>query len=189
MAKLWNWGIVLFLIIGLLFSHEEEMMIGLMNTPHQTFQLVFTVISSACLWGGFLNIIEKIEFMNYFMFIFKPILKCIYGKIIFNQKIYTLLASNMVANLLGMGSLATMSGLKAFQHLQEYNSHKNYPTREMLSLVIMNTAGFCLFPSSLIMLRQKFLSRHLYAFYPYMIIISVTIIIIGLIIQRVIDHE
>ena len=32
-------------------------------------------------------------------------------------------------------------------------------------------------------------SQDIYAFYPYMLVIGITIIIIGLIIQRVIDHE
>ena len=59
----------------------------------------------------------------------------------------------------------------------------------MLTLVIVNTAGLCLFPSSLIMLRKQMGSTSLYAFYPYMLIISITIIIIGLLLQRVIDRE
>lgn len=78
---------------------------------------------------------------------------------------------------------------RQFQRLNELNRLSNRPSREMLTLVIVNTAGLCLFPSSLIMLRKQMGSTDIYAFYPYMLLIAVTIIIIGLIVQRVIDHE
>jgi len=189
MARIWKWCIVIFLLIGLLLHREEDMMNAIMDTPYTVFDLVFTVILSACLWGGFLNIIEKTGFMNYFSFILKPVLRFIYGPIIYQDHLYDYISSNVLANLFGLGSLATLSGIKAFQKLNEMNPHPSYPSKPMLTLVIMNTAGLCLFPSSIIMLRKQFASQSLYEFYPYMLIISITIIMIGLIIQRMIDHE
>lgn len=189
MARLWKWCLVLFFLTGLMLGHEDEMMSSIMDTPFQVFDLVLTLILSASLWGGFLNIIEHTGFMNYFSFLLKPILKIVYGKVIDQQDVYNDLSSNIIANLLGLGTLATISGLKAFQQLNQYNPHPSYPSRSMLTLVIINTAGLSLFPSSLIMLRQQFNSSSPYAFYPYMLIISLTIIIFGLCIQRVIDHE
>ena len=189
MAKVWKWSVVIFLLTGLLLHHEEDMMNAMMETPYLVFDLVTTVILSACLWGGFLNIIEKTGFMNYLSFLLKPLLRLIYGPILDQENVYAYLSSNVVANLLGLGSLATLSGIKAFQRLNELNRLSNRPGREMLTLVIVNTAGLCLFPSSLIMLRKQMGSTDIYAFYPYMLLIAVTIIIIGLIVQRVIDHE
>lgn len=189
MAKVWKWSVVIFLLIGLLLHHEEDMMNAIMDTPSQVFDLVMTVVLSACLWGGFLNIIEKTGFMNYFSILLKPLLRLIYGPIIDQEHVYAYLSSNVIANLLGLGSLATLSGIKAFLRLNELNPHASLPSRPMLTLVIVNTAGLCLFPSSLIMLRKQFGSQNLYAFYPYMLLISITIIIIGLIVQRLIDHE
>lgn len=189
MAKLWKWSIAVFLLIGLLLHREEAMMEALMETPYQVFDLVTSVILSACLWGGFLNIIEKTGFMNYFSVLLKPLLRLIYGCVIDSENVYAYLSSNITANLLGLGSLATLSGIKAFQRLNELNVHQHRPSREMLTLVIVNTAGLCLFPSTLMMLRQRAGSHDIYAFYPYMLIISLCIIVVGLIIQRVIDHE
>lgn len=189
MAKLWKWSLVVFLLTGLFMHRENEVMNAMMETPFKVFDLVLTIVLSACLWGGFLNIIEQGGFMDYFSLLLKPLLHLIYGNIINDSRIYAYLSSNIVANLLGLGTLATMSGLKAFQKLNEHNPHPSFPTRSMLTLVIINTAGFCLFPSSLIMLRKQFHSSSLYAFYPYMLMISLTIIVVGLMLQRVIDHE
>lgn len=189
MAKIWRYGMVIFLICGLLLHKEEDMVNAMMDTPYMVLDLVMTLILSSCLWGGFLNVIEKTGFMNYFAFLLRPVLRFIYGDVLNQEHVYAYISSNVVANLLGLGTLATLSGIKAFQRLNELNPHSSYPTRPMLTLVIMNTAGLCLFPSSMIMLRKQFGSTSLYAFYPYMLVISMTIIIVGLIIQRMIDHE
>lgn len=189
MAKIWRYGMIIFFLCGLLLNKEEDMMIALMDTPFQVLDMVMTLILSACLWGGFLKIIEKTGFMDFFSFLLKPVLRFIYGDVIEKNHIYDDIASNVTANLLGLGTLATLSGMKAFQKLQQYNPHQNRPSKAMLTLVIMNTAGLCLFPSSMIMLRKQFDSQYLFAFYPYMIIISLTIIIVGLTLQRIIDHE
>lgn len=189
MAKVWKWSVVIFLLTGLLLGHEGDMMSAMMETPYLVFDLVTTVILSACFWGGFLKIIEKTGFMNYLSFLLKPLLRIVYGPILHQENVYAYLSSNVVANLLGLGSLATLSGIKAFQRLNELNPYRHRPSREMLTLVILNTAGLCLFPSSLIMLRQQMGSLDIYAFYPYMLMIAISIIIVGLIVQRVIDHE
>lgn len=188
MAKLWKYGMVIFFLFAIVMRKEDDLMMAVMETPAVAFDLVLTLILSASLWNGFLHVIEKSGFMNYLSFLLRPVLKLIYGPIILKDEIYACLSSNIIANLLGLGTLATVSGLKAFQKLQEYNTH-HYPSREMMTLVIMNTVGMTLFPSSLLMLRQQFQSHSLYQFYPYMIIISISILIIGLLIQRVIDHE
>lgn len=188
MAKIWKYGMVIFFVYALFSHNEDQLMNSIMETPAIAFELVLTLILSACLWNGFLNIIEKSGFMNYLSFVLKPLLKIIYGSIIQSKDVYAYISSNIIANLLGLGTLATVSGLKAFKKLDEYNTH-SYPSREMLTLVIMNTVGITLFPSSLLMLRQQFGSTHLYQFYPYMIIISLSVLMIGLIIQRMIDHE
>lgn len=188
MAKLWKWSLVICLICGLLLHREEDMVNAMMEAPYMVMDLVITLILSACLWGGFLKIIEQTGFMNYFAFILKPILKIIYGDILKQEHVYAYISSNVIANLLGLGTLATVSGIKAFQRLNELNT-KKYPSRPMLTLVVMNTAGICLFPSSIIMLRKQFGSTSVYAFYPYMLVISIVCLIIGLFIQRMIDHE
>ena len=71
MAKLWRYGMILFLICGLVMHHEEAMVNAMMETPYMVLDLVITLILSACLWGGFLNIIEKSGFMDYFAFLLK----------------------------------------------------------------------------------------------------------------------
>ena len=188
MAKIWAYGMVMFLGCGLILGNSDQMMSAMMDSPFLVIELMMSIVLSGCLWGGFLKIIECSGFMNYFSFVLKPLLRLIYGRIIEKENVYEYISTNVIANILGMGTLASVSGIRAFRILYEYNK-KEIPSREMLTLVIFNTAGFTLFPSSILMLRHDFNSAHIYAFYPYMIVISLIVLIIGLFIQRMIDHE
>lgn len=188
MGRIWKYGMILFIVASIVNHQEEELMNAIFDTPFLTYQFVLTLILSACLWNGFLNIIEVSGFMNYFSFCLKPLLRFIYGDIIYEKGIYDSLSSNILANLLGLGTLATMSGLNAFRQLNKYHQQP-YPSKQMLTLIIINTVGLSLFPSSLIMIRKQYHSQNIYAFYPYMILISLLLFIIGLFIQRLIDHE
>lgn len=188
MAKIWTYGLILFIGCGLILGNSDAMMSAMMDSPFLVIELMMSLVLSGCLWGGFLKIIESSGFMNYFSFLLKPLLKLIYGDVMGKDYVYEYISTNVIANMLGMGTLASVSGLRAFALLNKYNTHKR-PSREMLTLVVFNTAGFSLFPSSILMLRYDFGSVHPYAFYPYMIIISIIVLIVGIVLQRVIDHE
>lgn len=188
MAKIWTYGMVIFLGCGLILGNSDQMMSAMMDSPFLVIELMMSIVLSGCLWGGFLKIIECSGFMNYFSFVLKPLLKLIYGKIIEQESVYEYISTNVIANILGMGTLASVSGIRAFRLLHQY-SKKDSPSREMLTLVIFNTAGFTLFPSSILMVRHDFQSQNIYAFYPYMIVISIVVLIVGMLLQRIIDYE
>ena len=188
MAKIWSYGMIVFIGCGLILGNSDAMMSAMMDSPFLVIELMMSLVLSGCLWGGFLKIIEMSGFMNYFSFILRPLLKLIYGNVLIHDKVYEYISTNVIANMLGMGTLASVSGLRAFAILNKYNTQKK-PSREMLTLVIFNTAGLTLFPSSILMLRYDFASSNPYAFYPYMIVISVVVLVIGILIQRIIDHE
>ena len=118
-----------------------------------------------------------------FNFLFKPLLRWIYGRCIQDEQIYQALSSNLIANLLGLGTLATMSGLQAISKLKE----KNYPLQIKI-LVVINTAGFSILPTTMMTIRQNYHSQNILAFYPYGLFIGFSITIIGIVIIKVIEH-
>ena len=93
------------------------------------------------------------------------------------------LSSNLIANLLGLGTLATMSGLQAISKLKE----NHYPLQIKI-LVVINTAGFSILPTTMMTIRQNYRSQNILAFYPYSLFIGFFITLIGIIIIKVIEH-
>ena len=179
MNKFFQYVLILLLIIGFIMNRQSQMLSAILKTPFEVFELAKALILSLCLWNGLLKIIEASKMMNHFTFLLKPLLKLIYGKCIEEESLYQSLSSNLLANLLGLGTLATLSGLKAIQQLKE----------AIMLLVVMNTAGFSLLPTTMMTLRQSYHSKHLLDFYPYSLFIGFVISVVGVLIIKVIDHE
>ena len=59
MNKIFHYGIILFIIVGLIFNKQEAMLKALLQTPFDVFELCKTLILSICLWNGLLKIIAK----------------------------------------------------------------------------------------------------------------------------------
>src|SRR5699024_3483223 len=103
------------------------------------------------------------------------------GKVIEDKEAYLYLSTNFIANMLGVGSLASISGLKAMQALTKYQTNKKIPCKEMMLLVIMNTTGFSLIPSTMMTLRQSYDSQNVLGFFIYSLAIGFIITIIGIV--------
>ena len=73
-----------------------------------------------------------------------PILKILFPEIPKNHESFSLIASNMVMNILGLGNAATPFGLKAMSSLQEINPNKEVASRSMITFLVMNTASITL---------------------------------------------
>ena len=174
MNKIFHYGIILFIIVGLIFNKQEAMLKALLQTPFDVFELCKTLILSICLWNGLLKIIQASNMMNHLNFLFKPLLRWIYGRCIQDEQIYQALSSNLIA---------TMSGLQAISKLKE----KNYPLQIKI-LVVINTAGFSILPTTMMTIRQNYHSQNILAFYPYSLFIGFSITIIGIVIIKVIEH-
>jgi spore maturation protein A len=67
------------------------------------------------------------------------------------------IASNMAANIFGLGWAATPAGLKAMKALQELNrADSNIATPEMCTFLIINISSLQLIPVSIIAYRSQY---------------------------------
>lgn len=121
MAKVFKFGLIFFVIIAFCTSNQNKMFEAILSSPQQVFDLIKVIVLSACLWNGFLNIIKASGLIKQLSFLLKPILKLIYGNTVEDDQVYLYLSTNFIANLLGVGSLASISGLKAMQSLTNTN--------------------------------------------------------------------
>lgn len=188
MANFFKIGLIIFIICGFFTGSTNDMFVSLVQTPVDVFSLLKTLVLSACLWNGILNMMRASGFMNHISKIMKPLLRWIYGGVVEDNDTYLYLSSNFIANLMGLGSLATMSGLKAMKILQKYQKDKHKPCKEMMILVVMNTTGLSLIPTTMITLRQSYQSQNILGFFKYTIVIGVICTLLGVFINKVMDR-
>lgn len=188
MAKVFKYGLVFFILVAFITNHQDEMFKAILDSPNQVFDLIKILVLSACLWNGFLNIIKASGLIKQLSFLLKPILKLIYGKVVDDNQVYLYLSTNFIANLLGVGSLASISGLKTMKSLTKYQTNPKIPCKEMMLLVILNTTGLSIIPTTMMTLRQSYGSKDILGFFGYSIVIGLIITVIGVIASKVIEH-
>ena len=108
------------------------------------------------LWMGFMEIAEKSKLLDKFSSVISPILTKLFPDIPKNHPSLSYIASNVIANVFGLGSAATPFGLKAMESLQELNKKKDTATRSMITFLVLNTSGLTIVPTTIISLRLMY---------------------------------
>ena len=102
-----------------------------------------------------MKIAEKTSIINSFKRILRPLLKFLFPWLKEEDRAYTDISMNMVANIMGLGNAATPAGLKAMKSLQERNNNKAKLSNEMAIFIVINTASIQIIPTTVIAIRHS----------------------------------
>lgn len=144
---------------------------SLLSSINSSFSLIYGILPGIVLWCGIMKIAENSGLLTKLSLLLKPILYKLFPTIPKDSKALDFISSNIVANMLGLGSVATPYGLKAMKELQKYNLKKDEATHAMQTFLVINTAGVTLIPTMVISLRINYSSIN-----PFIIIIPSIII-------------
>ena len=148
----------LLIIVGLVFSFisgNEEMGDLILSTSYDTWDMILSIGPLIVLWCGVMNIAEKSGLLNKFSKLLTPLLKKLMPSVK-NDKAFLFISSNIAANMLGLGSVATPAGLKAMKELDKDNKHRDVASEGMITFLVLNTSGVTIIPMSVIALRMGY---------------------------------
>lgn len=152
------WVVLISLGIGYSFFNTNVNMGDIiLNSSYSAYELLISIGPLIVLWSGIMNIASKSGLLAKFSNLLKPLLKKIMPSVK-GEKSLEYISSNIAANMLGLGSVATPAGLKAMQELQKENPHKDTATDGMITFLILNTSGVTIIPMTVIALRLAFKS-------------------------------
>ncbi len=152
------WVVLIGLGIGYSFFNTNVNMGDIiLNSSYSAYELLISIGPLIVLWSGIMNIASKSGLLAKFSNLLKPLLKKIMPSVK-GEKSLEYISSNIAANMLGLGSVATPAGLKAMQELQKENPHKDTATDGMITFLILNTSGVTIIPMTVIALRLAFKS-------------------------------
>ena len=145
-----------FITIGILYSFFSGIDISdtLLTSGKVSIDIIMSLIPLMCLWLGIMNVAIESGLLNKMTSFFKPILKIIFPDLKKEDKSLSLISSNIVMNMLGLGNAATPFGLKAMKELQNINKTKDTASRSMITLLVINTASVTIIPTTVISLRM-----------------------------------
>lgn len=122
----------------------------------QAVSLSLALVAVLCFWMGLARVAEKAGFLEILARFFAPILSPLFPSLKKNREALKYIALNFSANLLGLANAATPFGLKAMHAMQAQNKNREVATDAMCTLLVLNTAGMTLIPTSVIALRAAY---------------------------------
>ena len=147
-------GLILIAILYSLFTGQVETINnGILTHATSGINLIIELMPLIVLWTGIMKIAEASGLLQVFARFLNPILRRLFPSLPSNHKALGYIASNIGANMLGLGSAATPFGLKAMEELQKDNPKKKEATEAMITFLVLNTGGVTLIPTTVIALR------------------------------------
>ncbi len=183
------WGF--FIVIGVLYSlitgSIENVNQELLSSGSTAIDMVLKLLPLMCLWLGVMNIAKESGLLDKMSKKISPIIRIIFPEIKDAEAI-SLISSNIIMNMLGLGNAATPFGLKAMNRLQELNSQKDTATRSMITFLVINTASVTIIPTTVISLRILNHSKNPTEILTAAIITTFLSCFLGLILDRLCYH-
>lgn len=152
---IWPILIVLGIIYGIFAGQMEVINTEILNSTKSSLDMLLKLFPVMALWMGIMNIAKKSGLLEKFSKLISPFLGKLFPEIPKNHESLSLIASNMVANMFGLGNAATPLGLEAMKSLQTLNEEKNVASRSMITFLVLNTSGLTIVPTTVISLRMS----------------------------------
>ena len=184
-ALLWLALIFIGMITYLITGNSYSLNTNLIYSINSGFDLLIKILPGIILWSGLMKIAEDSKILDKLSKLFSPLLKRLFPKIPKDNKALGYISSNIVANMLGLGSVATPFGLKAMKELQKININKEEASYEMQTFLVINTAGVTIIPSMVITLRVSYNSVNPFIILIPSIIITFLSCLFGIIINMI----
>lgn len=150
---IWAGLILIAIIYSLLTGEIDTINSGILTHATSGVNLILEMMPLIVLWTGIMKIAEKSGLLQVFAKALNPILRRLFPSLPKNHLALGYIASNIGANMLGLGSAATPFGLKAMDELQKDNPKKDTATEAMITFLVLNTGGVTLIPTTVIALR------------------------------------
>lgn len=166
-------------VISLLFNQQPYTLTSVMiESVKDTLLISFHLLVMMMFWLGFMKIAEAGGIVRFLTTLLQRPLRWLFPTVPSDSEAFSYMASNVCFNMLGLSNAATPFGLKAMYLLKE-----NIPA--VSTLVILNTSGLAIFPTSLIALRSAFFSTEPSAIVVPVLITSSVTTIVAVVMTRV----
>lgn len=155
---IWTIFISCGIIYAIVTNNVEVVNNTIMESSKTSLDMIIQIFPVLALWMGLMNIAEKSKLLDKFSNLISPVLTKLFPEIPAGHESLSYIASNIIANVFGLGSAATPFGLKAMESLQNLNKKKDTASRSMITFLIINTSGVTLVPTTIISMRMMYKS-------------------------------
>ena len=153
--KIWASFIIIGIIYSILTNNVELISTEIIKGAETTLNMITKIFPVMALWLGIMKIAEASNLLKKISIILSPIMKKIFPEIPENHESISLITTNVVANLFGLGNASTPIGLKTMKSLQELNKNKKEASHSMITFLVLNTTGLTIIPTTILSLNMN----------------------------------
>lgn len=203
---IWAFMILAGVVTGILTGSMEEVGNGALESAGDAVTLCITMMGILAMWTGLMQIARASGLLEKMAGWLSPVLTFLFPKLPVGSKAREYIATNMVANVLGLGWAATPAGVKAMEELaavEAVRGTKGYGTgekdavrsasTEMCTLLVMNMSSLQLIPINMIAYRSQYGSASPAAIVAPVIVATVISTIVAVVFCKVMmrmpDHS
>lgn len=149
----WSALIILGIIYSIIVGKVDVINTEILSSAKNSIDMIIKLLPIMAIWLGIMEIAKDSGFLKKFSSFISPILSKLFPDIPKEHESLGFIASNMIANMFGLGNAATPFGLKAMKSLQELNKKKDTASRSMITFLVLNTSGLTIIPTTVISMR------------------------------------
>lgn len=153
---LWGFMIVIGIIVGVINGRIDDVSAAAITSSKEAVALCITMLGVMSLWTGIMQIAKASGITEAFTKVLRPVIRLLFPDIPVGHVANEYIASNMIANILGLGWAATPMGLKAMKELKTLNKESEYASADMCTFLIINISSLQLIPVNIIAYRSQY---------------------------------
>ncbi|MGN1147970.1 MAG: nucleoside recognition protein [Lachnospiraceae bacterium] len=195
---IWAFMILIGVVYAAITGNMEAVTDAALGSAREAVALCITMAGVMALWMGLMKIAEKSGLITRLASGIQPFLSFMFPHIPKKHVAREFIATNFIANILGLGWACTPAGLKAMEALAaleaergntEYlDEHPRTASREMCTFLILNTSSLQLIPVNMIVYRTQYGSANPAAVIAPAVIATLFSTVVAIIFCKVMDR-
>ena len=160
---LWAFMMIIGIVYGALSGNMEAVSNGAINSAVEAVNLCIKMLGIIAMWTGIMHIGEKSGLVEAIANKLSFVISFLFPRIPKEHPARKHIATNMIANILGLGWAATPAGLKAMEELARFDEEggsghvkKGIASNEMCVFLILNISSLQLIPVNMIAYRSQY---------------------------------
>lgn len=167
---IWAFMILIGVVYAAITGNMEAVTDAALGSAGEAVSLCITMAGVMALWMGLMRIAEKSGLIAGLASGIQPFLSFMFPRIPKKHESRKYIATNFIANILGLGWACTPAGLKAMEELAKLEEERGNPaylkgeergrgraaSNEMCTFLILNTSSLQLIPVNMIVYRTQY---------------------------------
>jgi spore maturation protein A len=148
--------IVIGIIVGVFNGNIDAVGNATINSSKEAVTLCISMVGIMAMWTGMMQVAKKCGLVASFTKTLRPIIRFLFPDLPKGHVVNEYIASNMIANIIGLGWAATPMGLMAMRELKSLNADSDMASCDMCTLLIINISSLQLIPVNIIAYRNQY---------------------------------